>query len=204
MRHPDLAALPDAPVSLVTPSDVSKALGVDRRRAGELVASGALGRAFNAGGQLNRFLVDGSVMRSIVEEGRVPLEDLPTGILVKVGVAQLDTEPMDDQENLRKWRGFDSSLDEDQLRRAVTWWWLVKDPGAYMGQHLFVALHQIIVAVYEIHAFRHHPKVGNPRIGFITNPASTALREEWIGRRAATRHAARWDPTGNNASPAAK
>jgi hypothetical protein len=196
IRHPLLKALPNVPDPLLTPSDAASALNLDRRRAGELVAAGALGAVYDSGGQMNRYRVEGARIHAIAAEGRVPLEQLPTGLLVKVGAAMPEAEPT----NERDWVGYDALLSEADKMLALTRWWLIREPERFTGQFLLATLHQIIVEVYQISgAPVHHPDENNPRIGFTITPASTGLRETWIGRRAGTRRATRWDPTGSNA-----
>lgn len=196
VRHPDLAPLPPLVDRMITPTEVARALKIDRGRASRLVASGALGPVYDTGGRLNRYVVDAELTHKIESEGRVGREDLPSGVLVKVGAAELE----DDPDAQRAWRGFDALMSDEDKRRALAFWWPIADPEGFVGQHLFVTMHQVIVEVYRIVGAHPdvHPVTG--RIGFTTEPAEPDIREKWIGRRVATRPGSLWDTTGSNAA----
>lgn len=196
VRHPDLPALRTFPT--LSPNEVAKSLGVERTRAVALVASGALGEAWQSDNAPLRFLVSPEKLMRIEQGDRLELRELPDGILVKVGPADRDADPVGSQ---REWYGWDAKLSESARADAVRGWWLVREPERYEGNALFVTLSQIVVEVFTITGFTKHDR--NHRIRFDVTIDDTAqrLRDEYIGRRVATRRAAPYDPIGGFVVP---
>lgn len=167
-----------------TSTNVSRVMGGDRSRASILMASGALGTPRESVD--GRLIIAPDRLRRIAAEGRRPLAELPTGILFKVGPATYAPD------GTRDWHGWDAALSADQRVLATTRWWAVNDAEGYIGTTLTVTIQQIVVEQYQITSVIR--REASAKVGF--EVTTSPHRDEWLGRRVATRRASAYDLTG--------
>lgn len=161
-------------------AEASKLLRADRVKVRQLVRSGFLGDYEET--QSGRLFVDTSRLQ---RAAAIPDVDPPHPAALVVRLADMkEIDPPDPAWPDRKFIGYGSSMNADQIREASRGWWRVGDPETWHGHLLVATIVGFVIGAWKI--TDHENGYGGARRFNVTEPTKSDGADRFLNRRLIT------------------